>query len=167
MWKKDESGYYLIDMDNFSIVYDEDECMTSICTDDGSVFILNGDFRNEYEDILKDGGTFDDCMDFFKSVEDEHMYMFSDVVPTRDCNIPIVSTDIIDCIHEQMKRDEDEFLAKIVNKVKIRQPHLLSAVVRECQHVFDDDYSISLAVAVAVCAIYSIYAQAEVELLEK
>jgi hypothetical protein len=77
-WYIDQGGNYILDGDEFYISFqpaaslffsDQGQQETALCKDD-EFYILNGDWRDEYQNLLPQG--FDKCLEFFNFKKDKH-----------------------------------------------------------------------------------------------
>lgn len=78
-WEYAGSGNYVLDGDGFYISYSPNTSMlgpfsgdgggdeTALCKD-GTFLVLNGDFRDDYENLMND---YDKCLEFYESKKEE------------------------------------------------------------------------------------------------
>ncbi len=55
---------------------------TALCSPDGKFYILNGDFRKDYEGIASQG--YDACLTFYKSQMEDHNSVWSNRLPETE-----------------------------------------------------------------------------------
>ena len=80
----ENQGNEILELDDFYISFNSNPCSEfsmfrsddhqseTAIVKDNKFYILNGDHRNKYIKILSNNGTFEDCMEYFNSLPEQH-----------------------------------------------------------------------------------------------